>query len=97
MTYKIGELVGHNTVDGMHLCMITGIYYPSNKNLCKVCLTVKVLYDEDLNKPLSEEKRDITLPQQKNEVFTFNEYIEIAQSKINEKQNVLSKIKELNE
>lgn len=92
--YKIGDLIGHDTMDGLFLCEVTDIYNINNKDLCDICLTVKVLYDENLNKPFSNKPRSIVLPQQRYEIRTFEEYIESVQNEIDKRQNILNSIKE---
>ena len=89
--YKIGDIIGQYTMDGLYLLEITDIY---NMMSGEICLSVKVLKDEKLSKPLSIITKSIVLPQQRYEIRTKEEYFEYIQNEINRKQNMLNKLKE---
>lgn len=92
--YKIGDLIGYSTMDGLFLCEITDIVKLKDKDLGELYLTTKVLYNEDLQKPISNRPKYIILPHQEYEIRTFEEYIESVQNEIDKRQNILNKIKE---
>lgn len=89
--YKIGDIIGQYTMDGISLLEVTDVYKTMSG---EICLSVKVLRDEKLSKPLSIITKSIVLPQQRYEIRTKEEYFEYIQIEINRKQNILNKLKE---
>ena len=92
--FKIGDIVGLSTMDGLNLFEITDIYYPNDKDLDNICLSVKLLRNVNLEKPWVTIMSSIMLPQQRYEIRTKEEYFEEMQHEIDKKQNILNELKE---
>ena len=93
MKYKVGDMIGHNTMDGIFLCEVTEVYDINDSDLCETCLTVKRLYNDNLDKPWVNTIRSIMLPQQRYEILSLEEYVDMVQSDINKRQKILNEIK----
>ena len=81
-------------MDGLNLFEITDIYYPNDKDLDNICLSVKLLRNVNLEKPWVTIISSIMLPQQRYEIRTKEEYFEEMQHEIDKKQNILNELKE---
>lgn len=92
--YKVGDIIGLRNMDGLNLFEITDIYYPNDKDLDNICLSVKLLRNVNLEKPWVTIISSIMLPQQRYEIRTKEEYFEEMQHEIDKKQNILNELKE---
>ena len=92
--FKVGDIVGLSTMDGLNLFEITDIYYPNDEDLSEICLCTRLLMKSDLTKPWGVVMSSILLPQQRYEIRTKEEYFEEMQHEINKKQNILNELKE---
>lgn len=92
--FKVGDIVGLRNMDGLNLFEITDIYYPNDKDLDNICLSVKLLRNVNLEKPWVTIISSIMLPQQRYEIRTKEEYFEEMQHEIDKKQNILNELKE---
>lgn len=89
--YKIGDVIGHSTMDGISLLEVTDVYKTMSG---EICLTTKLLVNDELSKPWSNIVDCIILPQQRYEIRTKEEYFEEMQHEIDKKQNILNELKE---
>lgn len=92
--FKRGDIIGYSTMDGMSLLEIKDVTYLNANNQEEICLEVKIIRDSNLTKPLSSKTKYITLPQQRYEIMTKEEYFEGVQNEINKKQKILNELKE---
>lgn len=91
--FKVGDIIGLSTMDGLKLLEILDVYHINDKNLGEICLSTKTLLNCNLEKPLSNRTGYIILPQQRYEIRTKEEYFEEMQHEIDKKQNILNQLK----
>ena len=89
--YKVGDVIGLNTIEGVDLLEITDIYTMMSK---EICLSFRLLMNDKLEPPVSNVTGCIVLPQQENEIITKEQYFQIVQEEINLKQGILNGLKE---
>lgn len=94
MEYKISDIIGLSTMDGLDLLEITDIIHINDEDLGEICLSVKLLRNVNLEKPWSNVTGSVLLPQQRYEIRTKEEYFEEMQHEIDKKQNILNELKE---
>ena len=89
--YKVGDVIGYSTMDGISLLEVTDVYKTMSG---EICLTTRLLVNEELSTPWSNIVDCIVLPQQRYEIRTKEEYFEEMQHEIDKKQNTLNKLRE---
>ena len=87
--FKVGDIIGQSTMDGLFLLEITDISYNKDE---EICLEVKILRKPNLEKPIFTTSKYITLPQQRYEIITKKEYFDGMRSEIKKKQNILNNL-----
>lgn len=92
--YKVGNLIGVRTMDGLSLAKITGVYAPADND---IRISYTIIRKPNFDKPLSKEIRGLLLPMQRYDIYTLEEYIESQENEINKRQGILNKIKEKRE